>query len=324
MVVVGRTRYRGAIRLRLEGQLAMPHIRGTVRRSRRQMLNILLLAALLLVGGAASAFAGAAPAGANVTWRNEGLSSAKGWTTGEIGPYDEGSLVPFRLTITNPSKTRSAVVGSFSLQVTREAHGVTVFDSTTDWTGPLAPLSQDGIAEDMLRTTFPAGLQLAPGESATLTFSGHLAVSTPGHPAAGTLKGNGVCGFSEVAADDGGSFGKRVPVKLNAASVLSSARVLGSVFGDLDSNGVWGYGELGVGGCVLQLSDAQGNLVASALSDDTGAYAFDGVKPGVAYTISIVQDPAWVQTAPVGGVFTITPSPGQNAGPFDFGVAFGL
>jgi hypothetical protein len=31
--------------------------------------------------------------------------------------------------------------------------------------------------------------------------------------------------------------------------------------------------------------------------------------------------PWCVRTAPIGGVFVVTPTSGQNAGPFDFGVA---
>jgi uncharacterized repeat protein (TIGR01451 family) len=66
----------------------------------------------------------------------------------------------------------------------------------------------------MLRTTFPAGLQLNPGESVTFEYKAHLAVSTPAHPAAGMLNGNGVNGFSELDAAGAGAFGKRVPVKV--------------------------------------------------------------------------------------------------------------
>jgi hypothetical protein len=327
------------------------------------------------------------------------------------------------LTITNPSNTKAALVGGFSLQVTREAHGVAVFDYTTDWAGPMAPDSHDGVFGDMLRTTFPAGMTLAPGQSATFTFSGHLAVSSAGHPAAGMLNGNGVCGFSEVEADGVGAFGKRVPVKVNAHSgtlgtpaidivessdaptsgvaagtnvtftyvvknigdvplfdavvtdselgaigtvpgplapgasqsltvsralaqtiastatvsavdesgrgatdttaftvaVFSSARVFGSVYLDSDANGAWDAGEIGFTGWAVQLSDSQGNVIAVAISDLAGAYSFEGVTPGSDYTISIVPQDNWVQSAPLGGVFTITPASGQNAGPFDFG-----
>jgi hypothetical protein len=168
---------------------------------------------LLVFTGVSSAFA--ADSGASLNWRNEGQSVSGSWTTGEIGPYDEGSLVPFRLTVTNTSKTKSAAVGGFALEVTAENHGVAVFKRTLDWTGPLAPGSQDERVDGMLRTTFPADLTLAPLESATFHFKAELAETTYAQPAAGLLNGNGVAGFSLVDAPGVGAFGKRVPVKVN-------------------------------------------------------------------------------------------------------------
>jgi hypothetical protein len=176
---------------------------------------IVSLAVVFGLSGAGAAFSAPAQGTAvNVNWRNEGYQPQKGWTTGEIGPYAEGTYVPFRFIVTNPSTSKSAIVGGFSLQVTAEAHGVQVFDGTSSWTGPVVPSSQDGPVDGMLRTTFPAGLQLAPGESVTFEYKAHLAVSTPAYPAAGMLNGNGVNGFSELDAAGAGAFGKRVPVKV--------------------------------------------------------------------------------------------------------------
>lgn len=380
------------------------------------------LAFSILLACVASAFA-AAGGGASVQWRNEGFREGTGWTTGEIGPYNEGDLVPFRLTVTNSSSTKSAVVGGFSMQVTRQAHDVSVFDYTTDWSGPIAPSSQDGVSGDMLRTTFPAGMTLAPGQSATFTFKGHLALSAPGAPAAGLLNGNGVCGFSEVDADGVGAFGKRVPVKVNprpgtlgtpaidiaessdapttgvapgttvtytyvvtnvgdvalmnavvtdsqfgavgvipgplapgasqtlttqailtettedtssvvasdaygreaadsakcSVSVLSSARMFGFVYADWNANGARDADEQGMGEWLVRLTDAQGNLVATALTGADGSYEFGSLNPGVTYTLSADSLNGWQQTAPIDGVFVSTLAGGQNAGPFEFG-----
>jgi hypothetical protein len=181
----------------------------------RHVAVIVSLAVVFGLSGAGAAFSAPAQGTAvNVNWRNEGYQPQKGWTTGEIGPYAEGTYVPFRFIVTNPSTSKSAIVGGFSLQVTAEAHGVQVFDGTSSWTGPVVPSSQDGPVDGMLRTTFPAGLQLAPGESVTFEYKAHLAVSTPAYPAAGMLNGNGVNGFSELDAAGAGAFGKRVPVKV--------------------------------------------------------------------------------------------------------------
>jgi hypothetical protein len=179
--------------------------------------GVVALALLLILAAATAAFAVNGGSGTGLNWRNEGFSASTGWTTGEIGPYDEGSLVPFRLTVTNPSSTKSVVVDGFSIQVTAQNHGVAVFDYTTDWAGPLTASSQDGPVDDMLRTTFPAGLSLAPGQSAVFSFKAHLAESSAQQPAAGMINGNSVAGFSEVDAAGVGAFGQRVPVKVDPA-----------------------------------------------------------------------------------------------------------
>jgi uncharacterized repeat protein (TIGR01451 family) len=384
------------------------------------------LVVLVVLSGVESTFA-APQGGTGLNWRNEGYSASAGWTTGEIGPYDEGSLVPFRLTITNPSNTKSAVVGGFSLEVSAQNHGVAIFDYTSNWTGPMQPDSQDGLAGDMLRTTFPAGLSLAAGQSATFTFMAHLAVSTAGRPAAGMINGSGVVGFSEVDAPGVGAFGKRVPVKVNpcqgtlgtpavdivkssdapasgvragtvvhysfvvtnigdvplvnahvtddvlgdigtiagplapgasvtlsaqavaaetitgvasvlaydalgrpatatstlTVSVITSARIFGSAFFDGNMNGAWDADESPLSGQTIILSDDAGNVVATTVTDSDGAYEFDGLTPGVTYVVTAGIPGSWLVTSPPSGSYVITPTPGQDAGPYDFGLAPG-
>ncbi|WP_338845578.1 SdrD B-like domain-containing protein [Massilia sp. W12] len=57
------------------------------------------------------------------------------------------------------------------------------------------------------------------------------------------------------------------------------------VWHDKNANGVQDADESGIAGVVMQLKDAQGNVVASATTDAAGAYQFD-VNPG-AYTVSM-------------------------------------
>lgn len=386
---------------------------------------LLALAVVLTLSGVATAFA-APQNGTGLNWRNEGLSADKDWTTGEIGPYDEGSLVPFRLTVTNPSSTKPAIVGGFALQVTAQNHDVAVFDYTTGWAGPIQPDSQDGLVDDMLRTTFPAGLELAPGQSATFTFMAHLALSTAARPAAGMLNGNGVVGFSEVDAPGVGAAGKRVPVKVNARQgtlgtpaidivkssdapdtgvhagtvvhysfvvtnigdvplvnahvtddvlgdvgtiagplapgesvtlsteavaaetmtgvatvlaydalgrpatasstltvhVLSSARIFGSAFYDTYYvNGAWDAEEPADAGRTITLLDSNGVVLAQTVTDANGAYAFEDLAPGMAYTVTESVPEGWVANCPPSGFYdNITPGPGQDMGPYDFGI----
>ena len=55
----------------------------------------------------------------------------------------------------------------------------------------------------------------------------------------------------------------------------------GQVFLDADHDGRFDAGEVGMEGMILQLRDADGNLIASALTASDGSYAFENLGMGV-------------------------------------------
>jgi hypothetical protein len=89
------------------------------------------------------------------------------------------------------------------------------------------------------------------------------------------------------------------------------------VWRDLDGDGVQDPGEPGIAGVTVRLYDADGNLVATTLTDANGQYRFtsaDGLQPGTPYTIRF-DEPA--DYAPGGPLADNLLSPSGADGPAD-------
>ncbi|MGL4461148.1 MAG: SdrD B-like domain-containing protein, partial [Planctomycetia bacterium] len=96
--------------------------------------------------------------------------------------------------------------------------------------------------------------------------------------------------------------------------------VSGSVFSDADRDGVLDAGEAPIPGVVIQLVDANGNVVATTTTNPDGTYTFPNVAPG-SYTLVEVQpegygEPPTGPFAPNQRPITVagTPVTGQNFG----------
>lgn len=137
---------------------------------------------------------------------------------------------------------------------------------------PLSPLDQaaygDPVGQLGIRPMSPAlrtpdlvfsiaNFSQLPGNDGSLDFGVNVI--------AGSLSG-------DVGDDSIGDFDTPIPVRLEAS--------LGDrVWSDDDGDGIQDDGEPGLGGIVVDLFDAVGNPVASAITDETGGYGFD-VPPG--------------------------------------------
>lgn len=71
----------------------------------------------------------------------------------------------------------------------------------------------------------------------------------------------------------------------------------GNVFNDLNGNGIQDKGDVGLGGWVVELLNASGNVVASAVTGKTGTYSFSGIYPGT-FTVEEIVKSGWYQTTP--------------------------
>jgi len=107
-------------------------------------------------------------------------------------------------------------------------------------------------------------------------------------------------------------------------SVITSARIFGSYYLDFNANGAWDAEEQAIAGWPVVLSDEAGNVLQTTLTDSEGAYQFVDLAPDVTYVVTSLPMPEAVITAPAAGLYILTPAPGQDAGPYDFGTGFPL
>ena len=91
-----------------------------------------------------------------------------------------------------------------------------------------------------------------------------------------------------------------------AVSVVDSATLGDRVWADLNRNGLQDAGEAGVGDVVVKLLDAEGALIAFALTDSAGVYTFSGLPAGT-YAIEVLL--------PQGYAFTIQNLTGDAIAP---------
>ena len=73
--------------------------------------------------------------------------------------------------------------------------------------------------------------------------------------------------------------------------------IRGTKFNDANGNRQRDAGELGLAGWEITLEDDDGNVLATATTDDNGDYEFSGLEPGV-YRVDEVQQSGWRQTYP--------------------------
>ncbi len=69
----------------------------------------------------------------------------------------------------------------------------------------------------------------------------------------------------------------------------------GSVFADINYNGLYDSGEKPVAGVLLRLLDQEGNMVAGVETDATGQYTFGGLMP-MAYTLAVEKPAGYMFT----------------------------
>jgi SdrD B-like domain len=106
-------------------------------------------------------------------------------------------------------------------------------------------------------------------------------------------------------------FGNQAP--------LSSLRIFGSVFVDVNGNGVLDAGEGPQAGVTVQLVNTGSGQTLTTTTAADGTYLFDGLSAGT-YTVSETPPTGFTQTAPPPpGTFTVTGAGGDQKGPFVFG-----
>ena len=91
-----------------------------------------------------------------------------------------------------------------------------------------------------------------------------------------------------------------------------AASITGTIFNDLNFDGVRDSGEAGLGNFEVQLLDSSGNIKATTTTDDSGFYEFSNLE-SAPYIVRQVSQPNSVQTAPVFSTETIEIISGLDA-----------
>lgn len=78
------------------------------------------------------------------------------------------------------------------------------------------------------------------------------------------------------------------------------ASISGNVYEDADGDCIRDPGEFNLEGVVIEILDAQGQIVATALTDSQGNYKFEGLMPGV-YTLREKQPAGYIQGGQIAG-----------------------
>ena len=93
----------------------------------------------------------------------------------------------------------------------------------------------------------------------------------------------------------------------------------GTVYDDLNGNGVLDPGDPGLQGWTVELLDSSGNIVATTTSAADGSYSFADLLAG-AYTIEEITQSGWYQTQPTHPyVYNVTATSGSSLSGLNFG-----
>jgi hypothetical protein len=105
-------------------------------------------------------------------------------------------------------------------------------------------------------------------------------------------------------------------------ALVNPASLSGTVFHDLNGNGMQDDGEPGLSGWTIYLDlNNNGTLDANeprVVSDAQGNYSISGLLPGT-YAVREVAQTGWFRSAPAAGFYTVTVTTGQGVTGLDFG-----
>ncbi|MGI9404766.1 MAG: DUF7507 domain-containing protein, partial [Hyphomicrobiaceae bacterium] len=90
---------------------------------------------------------------------------------------------------------------------------------------------------------------------------------------------------------------------------VAPASVAGVVYQDADGDGLYQSGEPTFAGFTVQLTDSNGTVLGSAVTNASGAYLITGVPPGTGYDVAFVNP---TSPAIAGAIVAIDLTPGQN------------
>lgn len=103
------------------------------------------------------------------------------------------------------------------------------------------------------------------------------------------------------------------------STIVGKGAMSGTVFRDANHNAIRDAGEVGLPGWEVTATDADGNTLATVMTDQQGNYNFTGLCDG-SYQIKLSLQPGWVQIAPPDGMYSETISNSSSLPGRDFAV----
>ena len=267
----------------------------------------------------------------------------------------DGSQVTTYLNGT-PQNSASANAMDFSLLKLGENRGSTLFfegvvDDVRFYTYALPDscisdpafcptVSLDTIAcvreEEVATHPFAVHVQTPAGASGTVTLNspdGQVSTTPSPIPVTGPsstvvngvfIPDTGVSGSAKIVAVFAGGASSQVLVCTDTLEVelpeclADTSGLQGCKFDDLNGDGEWEQpDEPAVSGVTIELLDAQGNTVATAVTDAEGCYAFEGLTPGIYSVVEDIPGGA-AQTRPSTVAYHVT-LPDESGDGYDFG-----
>ena len=135
---------------------------------------------------------------------------------------------------------------------------------------------------------------------------------------------------TRISAPAAGSYNVLVPAGVNVAhrdfGNTRTVKISGTVFNDLDSDGVRDSGEAGLSGFTV-FDDVNNNGVLdvgekNAVTGATGAYVLKGLTPFAVHHVRVQPKLFWSVTAPAAGQHAVLLGSGGTASGRDFGMHF--
>ncbi|MGE0084616.1 MAG: SdrD B-like domain-containing protein [Desulfococcaceae bacterium] len=227
------------------------------------------------------------------------------YTVRETDPEGFTSTTPNSVPVTLVSG--GAATASFGDQQQGVISGVVFHDINGDGE---QNANEDGISGVTVELTDKDGQVIA--SAVTAGDGSYIFVNIP--PGEYTVKETDPAGFTSttdnsvsVSIVSGGSAAANFGDK-------QSGSITGIVYYDKDGKCEYDYGKPGIGGVVIELRDADGNVIASTVTAGDGSYAFVNIPPGI-YTVMEVEPEGYASSSP--NVVWVT-VPANGAGTANF------
>ena len=215
--------------------------------------------------------------GSGTQYYTSAMASSRNWDlTANTTLYAKWTVLPTKVALTGPATLNVGTVSTVFTLTSQDAGGnaanvteATVFNLTSNTTGTSTFYS------NAAGTTAITQVTIANGSSTAVFYYKDTAAGTP---------------TVTVTRTSGMALGADTHQVTVEAGVVS-----GTVFNDLNGNGIQDAGELGISGVTIELLNSDGTDVETVATDGDGGYRFNDVNPG-SYTVRETDPDGYAST----------------------------